>query len=284
MSRTLAGLGRSVPRNLWTLERFGLSPGKLRYRISDPGAPRVFMVSIPKAGTHLLERALCLHPQLYRKLLPTIDRADVARRGGFDRLMGSIRPGQVVVSHLRFDQTYGDTLRRRGVHGLFLIRDPHDVVVSQVHYVAKRDDHQFHKLFMARADPREKLRLAITGDATHGLPSIGDRLDYFAGWLDSGCRVVRFEDLVGPGGGGSAEAQEAAVASVFRGIGLATDGPLVGSICRRLFSTDSPTFRKGSIGGWRDAFDPELEQLFDEVVGDRAARYGPASEAGPASL
>jgi len=283
MSRTLAGLGRSVPRNLWTLERFGLSPGKLRYRIADPGAPRVFMVSIPKAGTHLLERALCLHPQLYRKLLPTIDRADVARRGGFDHLMGSIRPGQVVVSHLRFDRTYGDTLQRHRVRGLFLIRDPHDIVVSQVHYVAKRDDHQFHGLFADRPDLREKLRLAITGDAAHDLPSIGDRLDYFAGWMDSGCHVVRFEDLVGPGGGGSAGAQEAAVASVFRSVGLATDDAEVRSICSRLFSSDSPTFRKGSIGGWRDAFDAELEQLFDEVVGDRAARYGYASEAGPTS-
>ena len=283
MSKTLTSFGRSVPRNLWTLERFGLSPGKLRYRISDPGAPRVFMVSIPKAGTHLLERALCLHPKIYRKLLPTVAGADVARKGGFDHLIDRIRPGQVIVSHLRSDPTYGETLRQRGVRGLFLIRDPHDIVVSQVHYVAKRADHQFHGLFADRPDLHEKLRLAITGDPAHDLPSIGDRLDYFAGWLDSGCHVVRFEDLVGPGGGGNAEAQEASVASVFRSVGLAPDDAVVRSICSRLFSTDSPTFRKGSIGGWRDAFDPELEQLFDEVVGDRAARYGYAPETGTAS-
>jgi len=280
MTRTLAGLSGSLPRNAWTLERFGLSPRKLRCRIYDAGAPKVLCVSIPKAGTHLLERAICLHPRMYRKLLPTISVDDVRRRGGFDGLMARLRPGQVVFAHLRFDPAYPDAVARRGVRGVFLIRDPHDIVVSQVHYVSRRTDHRYHELFARQPDLRERLRLAIVGGAEHDLPSIGRRLDGYAGWLDSGCLVVRFEDLVGPAGGGDPVAQAATVASIFGHLGLDADGPLVRSICDRLFSTDSPTFRQGSIGAWRRSFDPELEALFDDVVGGSSLPYGyPTPEA-----
>lgn len=257
----------------WTLDRFGFSPEKIRHRLSDSRPPAVFCVSIPKAGTHLLERALCLHPMLYRKLLPTVSEENIGRWNGLQDLLSRLRPGQILASHLRFRPEYPDILNASGVHGIFLIRDPHDIIVSQVHYISKRKDHRAHALFTSLPDMRSRLRVAITGDAAHRLPSIGERLDYFAGWLDMNL-VIRFEDLVGPSGGGSAATQSAAVASIFRSISLPIDDASVASICDRLFSSDSPTFRQGSIGGWRRSFDPELDQLFAEVVGDRSVRYG----------
>ncbi|MFL5768246.1 MAG: hypothetical protein ACJ758_10445 [Actinomycetota bacterium] len=267
------GLTDSVPLDRWTFERFGLTPSKLARRATDRSAPRVFCVSIPKAGTHLLERALCLHPRMYRKLLPTVSDENIGKVGGFGKVLHRIRAGEVVASHLRFAPPYPQQLERSGVAGVFLVRDPHDIVVSQVHYVSKRADHRLHDAFAER-DAREKLRLAITGDHDRGAPSIGERLDYFAGWLDAGCLVLRFEDLVGPGGGGDESRQRASIASLLRHAGLDEDDATVGSIASELFSSESPTFRKGSAGGWRSAFDPELEALFDQVVGDRAVPYG----------
>jgi hypothetical protein len=264
----------SVPLDRWTFERFGLTPGKLGRRLLYTRSPKVFCISIPKAGTHLLERALCLHPALYRKLIPTVSEENIQKWGGFEKLLRKMRGGQVVVSHLHFSPEYPGILASRGAAGVFLVRDPHDIVVSQVHYVAKRKDHRLHQLFSEREDVREKLRLAITGDSERGAPSIGERLDYFAGWLDAGCLVIRFEDLVGPGGGGDAARQQDAVASLYRHLGLPADAPTIAPISERLFSSESPTFRKGSVGGWRSSFDPELEALFDEVVGDRAVPYG----------
>ena len=267
------GLTDSVPLDRWTFERFGLTPSKLARRATDRSAPRVFCVSIPKAGTHLLERALCLHPRMYRKLLPTVSDENIEKYRGFERLLHRIRPGEVVASHLRFETPYPEQLQRSGVAGVFLVRDPHDIVVSQVHYVSKRADHRLHDVFAER-DAREKLRLAIVGDRDRGAASIGERLDYFAGWLDAGCLVLRFEDLVGPGGGGDAERQRASIALLLRHVGLGARDGTVDAIAKELFSSESPTFRKGSAGGWRSTFDPELEALFDQVVGDRAIPYG----------
>ncbi|MDP9233056.1 MAG: sulfotransferase domain-containing protein [Actinomycetota bacterium] len=264
----------SAPLDRWTFERFGLTPTKLGRRLLYKRSPKVFCVSIPKAGTHLLERALCLHPALYRKLIPTVSEENIRKWGGFEKLLRKTRGGQVVVSHLRFTPGYPEILASSGAAGVFLVRDPHDIVVSQVHYVAKREDHRLHQLFSEQGNAREKLRLAITGDRGRGAPSIGERLDYFAGWLDAGCLVIRFEDLVGPSGGGDAVRQQDAVASLYRHVGLPADAPAIASISDRLFSSESPTFRKGSAGGWRSSFDPELEALFDEVVGDRPVPYG----------
>jgi hypothetical protein len=258
---------------MWTLQRFGLSPTKLPCRLFDPGAPKVFCVSIPKAGTHLLERALCLHRKLYRKLLPTVSDENIGRWNGLDGLLARLRRGQVVASHLRFRAEYPTILERRSTRPIFLIRDPHDVVVSQVHYVSKRTDHRLHDLYVGLPDEKAKLRVAIAGDRTHNVASIGERLDYFAGWLDTGL-VVRFEDLVGPGGGGERERQLASLRTIYDFLHMEADEAMIGSIADRLFSSDSPTFRRGAVGGWRRFFDPELEALFDEEVGDRIAPYG----------
>lgn len=264
---------KSVPLSAWTFERFGLSPSKLRYRAYDPGAPKVLCVSIPKAGTHLLERAICLDPRLYRKLLPTVSEENVHRWGGLHGLVAKVRPGQVLASHLRFHAGYPDILARGGVKPIFLIRDPRDIVVSQVHYVSKRTDHRLHTLFDELPDVKERLRLAIAGDPDRAVVSIGDRLDYFAEWLDAAL-VVRFEDLVGPDGGGDRARQDATLRSIYDFLGMDIDGRALARIGNRLFSADSPTFRSGAIGGWRRSFDPELEALFDCTVGDRMRRYG----------
>jgi sulfotransferase family protein len=257
----------------WTSERFGVTPGKLKNRMSGASAPKVFCVSIPKAGTHLLERALCLHPALYRKLLPTVSEENIGRWNGLEGLLPRVRPGQVVASHLRFKDAYPTILDAARVPTIFLIRDPHDIVISEAHYISKRTDHRGHELFAGLPDMKARLRVAITGDADHKLASIGERLDFFSGWLDNSL-VVRFEDLIGPGGGGSAQTQSAAVASIYDHLGMPLDPELRDSICARLFSSDSPTFRQGAAKGWEREFDAELVGLFDEVVGDRSRRYG----------
>ncbi len=264
---------KSVQFSAWTFERFGLSPAKLRYRAHDSDAPRILCVSIPKAGTHLLERALCLHPKLYRKLVPTVSEENVDRWKGVPGLLAKLRPGQVAASHLPFRSEYPEVIARNGVRPIFLIRDPRDIVVSQVHYVSKRTDHRFHALFDGLPDVKERLRLAIAGDPEHNVVSIGDRLDYFAGWLDAAL-VVRFEDLVGPDGGGDRDRQAATLRSIYDFLGIDVDGHALARIGDRLFSADSPTFRSGVIGGWRRSFDQELEALFDRTAGDRIRPYG----------
>jgi sulfotransferase family protein len=264
----------SLPLNAWTLERFGLTPQKIRARVRHPTSGGVLCVSLPKAGTHLLERAVCLHPGLHRKLLPTVAPVTLRRWNGLDGLLGRMRPGEVVVGHLPYEERYATALAGSNVRALFVIRDPRDVVLSQVHYTTSFVRHRFHQAFAERSDLRDRIRLAVVGDDERGIPSIATRLDRYAGWLTTECHVVRFEDLVGSAGGGDDETQYRTVSSIYDYVSAASDERLIREVCDRLFSRDSPTFRRGAIGQWRDAFDADLTALFGRVVGDRLERFG----------
>lgn len=256
---------------LWTARRFGLTPRKFVARVSPNGLPKVLCVSLPKAGTHLIERAVCLHPKLYRKILPTLNPQNVGS-GGLERVLGELRPGQVTLAHLPFEASYPDVLAREGVEALFVIRDPRDIVVSLAHFIADHHEHPLHRLYAAQGDLRSRIAIAIAGeaDARPPAPPLAVILDGFAGWLESGAQVVRFEDLIGPRGGGDGRAQERTVDAIYDHLGL----PAPSELHTRVFSHASPTFRKGLIGQWHQHFDPELETLYEREVGGWMEAYG----------
>ena len=62
----------NLSKTWWDLKRFGMTPDKIWRRRGRPDLPKIFCVSVPKSGTHLLERVLCLHPRLYRKFMSTL--------------------------------------------------------------------------------------------------------------------------------------------------------------------------------------------------------------------
>jgi hypothetical protein len=268
-------------RSRWNLQRFGLTPQKVVARITNRNESKIICVTLPKAGTHLLERALCLHPRLYRKIIPTLDERNIQRWDGLEALLARLRPGQILVSHLPFSPEYAEVIRGHDIKCLFLIRDPRDVVVSQVFYLTAQRLHRHHHLFAALSNLKERLNIAIVGNEAEELLSIRQRLTRCEGWLQACDYVVRFEDLIGPMGGGGLEAQRKTLSTIYRAVGLEPSNELLGTLVERVFSTASPTFRKGGMGQWRRHFDGELLHLFNTTVGDLLGRYGYASTTGP---
>jgi len=267
-------LTRSIRRWWWTLRRFGLSPDKLGPRLTNRAEPKVLCVSVPKAGTHLLERALCLHPRLYRKLVGTVRTRHLRKWGSVGPVLDRLRPGQVLMTHLHHTPELEEALRARDIRTVFLVRDPRDVVVSEANYLARRRDHRLHDLFAAQVTPKDKLLLVIRGDPAQGAVSIGRKLERYSGWLDSGAAVVRFEDLIGAAGGGEDSRQLGALRAIYGHLGLAADEATLRAIQAELHSEESPTFHKGAIGAWRKAFDQEVAEAFRAETDGLPARYG----------
>ena len=262
----------------WNAERFGLTPRKILSRLRDRPGPVVILNSLPKAGTHLLERAICQHPQLYRALSRTLHRRTLG--GHDDRILEHIRrtkANQVLVTHLEYRSELERTLSELDIRMLFMIRDPRDIVVSQAHFIAGRQKHPFNTLF-ASFESVARYRLVIHGSAENGFAPIGKRLEAFAGWLTARNHVVRYEDLIGSEGGGSSDRQLATLAGIFDFLGLSISPLLLEKIAKSIFFTTSPTFRVGTVGQWRSQFDQETADEFTKAAGEISQMYGYAIE------
>ena len=86
--------------------------------------------------------------------------------------------------------------------------------------------------------------------------------------------MVRFEDLVGPGGGGSEEAQRLAVERVAAHLGVEVGEGTTRAVEEDLFGVGR-TFRRGRIGGWREEFTAEHERALAEgALGPLLAELG----------
>lgn len=259
---------------IWAIQRFGLTPDRIIRNLEVAPAPRLVCICIPKAGTHLLERALCLHPAFFRRLARTVNILRLSRWGGWMGLVHRLRPGRVILAHLDYDQRARDLLRSRGVKTAFLIRDPRDVVFSAVFYALKNRRLPTHRRIASLPDLKSRLQFRIKGDPPDGQDGIRHVLNRYAGWLTNSDVVVRFEDLVGPEGGGRRSDQREALSRLFRRLEVPLSRGRVDRIAEKLFFRSSPTFRRGRIGGWREAFDGELRELFEAEAGREARWFG----------
>jgi len=234
-------------------------------RVRPPDAPRVLIVSIPKAGTHLAERALCLHPALHRRLTRTLFPTQLER---LDRALARQRPGEVLCSHLHHTPETVRVVDRHRPKVLLVVRDPRDVVISRAHYALDLRKHEWHRAVRELPDVKDRIRLFIAGDDRAGIAPIATVLRRYEGWLERSASVVRFEELVGPG------TRVDALDRAFAELGIPSRRSALERIADRLVSPVSVTFRRGRAGEWSGEFDGELRAAFEGSAGAVLARYG----------
>ncbi len=268
---------------------------------------RIVANSIPKSGTHLLDRLLMLlgfkmvkggiRPNLVSGPLSPVRRF-LRGRGPEKVVIGVVSPQQIsrrwlarrlsqvsdgcfLNAHCVYTPELAELFREEGMRTVCILRDPRDVAVSQMHYLKQRRQHFAHDAFEALPSDRERLLVSIRGGELGGrkLQSLNQRYRQFLGWeREGGSVMVKFEDLVGPGGGGSAEAQRLAVSRVAAHLGVPADERTMHLVEEDLFGVGR-TFRKGQIGSWREEFSPEHERAVKEVAGPLLVELG--YEAGP---
>jgi hypothetical protein len=263
---------------------------------------RVVANSVPKSGTNLMSRLLILlgfeqrpmgiRPRLVAGPFSPIRRFFRARepekvsvgvvspqqvgRHWLQRRLAKVPDGCFVTAHCLYTPELAKLLHEEEMRVVCILRDPRDVAVSQMHYIKRERQHFAHKAFVALPSDHERLLVSIRGGELGGrkLQSLGERYQQFLGWeQDEGSVVVKFEDLVGPKGGGSAEAQRRAVERVAAHLGFSTDEPALRRVEEELFGVGK-TFRKGQIGGWSKEFSEEHARVAKEVVGPWLVKLG----------
>jgi sulfotransferase 6B1 len=278
--------------NSWIKER-GRSIALPAYRLyalmrGGGAPPRVIINSIPKAGTHLAKSAVEKLPDIRfsgihldggRLGLSSDDRATDSLPERFAHAVKRVPNGQFITAHLPYQPALADRMGELGFKMVFVIRDPRDVVVSHAKFVARLERHFLYDHYRGLPDDETRLLTSIIGveptETRRGLLDIGSRLARYTPWRGwDGAFTCRFEDLIGPSGGGSSEVQRELVRTLGLPLARALDEPAGAAIASAIWSPKADTFRKGEIGDWRNHLSVEHLQAFERLAGHETREMG----------
>jgi len=135
-----------------------------------------------------------------------------------------------------------------------------------------------HKTLASFPTDEDRYIAVIAGlfgkDATPHAPifPLSHLFERYEGWLtEPNVLVLKYEDIVGPKGGGDQSEQLAAYRRLSDHIGLAiSDGELAAMI-DGIYSEGGAYFVKGQRGQWRDVFTPRVHNVFESAF---ARRHG----------
>lgn len=221
----------------------------------------LFLISIPKAGTHLLDRLVTAFGYS-----AGVGLGDVAEAGTWYCIEYSN-------THTSARDFFIDTVRRSPFGNrhhpfmcspaIFIYRNPLDVVVSEVHYYHKDGKTAFSG-YLHDLSVEERLSRLI--DDPWLLGSIRDRISNFIAWLDfQNVIPVSFEELVGPEGDGDRQGQLDVIWSLQ--LKLQVPGSPT-EFAGQVFDQNSPTFFSGKIGNYRNFFTHKLFKKFQSLNQD----------------
>jgi hypothetical protein len=227
----------------------------------------LFLISIPKAGTHLLfELAKVLgyhtgveppafpHPQTWY-CLEYSNPHTVAR----DFFVDTVRRSAFGNRHHLFSRT----------PALFIYRHPLDILVSEACYYHQDGKSAFYG-YLSQSGFKERLDRLMNDPWLLG--TLRERIGRFVPWLSFPNVIpVSFEELVGDAGGGDQRAQHNLIWSLQ--LKLQVPG-ITEEIGTRIFNPDSPTFQKGQIGRYVAHLAPETISAFAQDNQDILTAFG----------
>jgi hypothetical protein len=127
----------------------------------------------------------------------------------------------------------------------------------------------FSRILKSKASLEEQLAYALTDPSFPAQRDLAHMV-----WLLNHPDVCKtsFEELVGPRGGGTGQAQARTLGRVLEFLGVTSTEP--DDVAGGLFNPDVFSFYRGQIGGWREAFTPGHRRLAEDRFGDVLRLYG----------
>ncbi|MDE3046195.1 MAG: hypothetical protein KGJ02_06085 [Verrucomicrobiota bacterium] len=238
---------------------------------ADP-PKKVFFVSLPKAGTHMLIKAIEL---MQKERLRWIGLENSFH---FSPLWDLSYSHKVTAGHLfpypsieKVRLEYSDSYTK-----ILLIRDPRDIMVSFSHHLRKGmiwsslPTFDYDRFVSLTSDEQLKETLFFPNQYLH--PGVCFPLAVL--WIqDPSVLVCRYEDLVGSQGGGSDEKQFEVLKRIALYMGCVLSDDEIRDIGVKMYG-GTWTFRKGNIEGWRTAYSEENKALFKQLYGTYISAFG----------
>ena len=178
---------------------------------------------------------------------------------------------QFPLGHFIYSNEIRNYLDQHRFKRFFIYRDPRDWLVSCVYWNSNPGVNLFPSNLLTFS---EKLDFMLVG---LGALSNGKSMftyGRYIEWLkDPNCCSVKFEDLVGPQGGGKKEKQVAAIKKICNYIGYRLSNLQIIKLADNLWGNTN-TFREGKIGSWKSHFSKEQINLVKKLSGSLLIELG----------
>ncbi len=232
----------------------------------------IILNSIPKCGTHLaskcielLTRQKCYNVRWNTAVLPNKYFYSGDDLVPLTQIFSKRSENEFISSHLTYSPIFEDEVIKKGYKFIFIYRDPRAQVVSMARWKIKFNANAGMSL-------NDTIMSLITDSVLYktGWKDVGNIFDLyrsFMPWtLNSKFLSIRFEDLVGPNGGGDLKSQYKTVSDIANFIGAKVDKIKIKAITKDIFG-GTATFNEGQIDGWKKYFTKEHKNAFKKYAG-----------------
>ncbi|MBH0166843.1 sulfotransferase domain-containing protein [Fictibacillus sp. 7GRE50] len=237
-----------------------------------------FFNSFPKSGTHLMFQILTgIHSITFDQNLHLYEGVS-AQLAEHQRELEKLSNNEFLSGHIYYSESWASLLQALNMKQIFLYRDLRDVVVSYNYYIEKVNAplHQYFK--NKQLSKKERMLFIIRGIPELGHQDIHDWFSEFKGWLSApNVLSIKFEDLL-RSEGSLDESVQKIVQFVTEEDKESIDHTVIKRAKENISTQDSATFRKGTIGNWKEEFDEEITLAFKENAGQLLIELGYESD------
>lgn len=234
----------------------------------------IILNSIPKCGTHLASKCIelltgkkCYNIRWNPNVKPEKffytgdDIVDLKNK------FSKITDDEFISSHLTYSSIFEDeVIKNKGYKFIFIYRDPRAQVVSMARWKIKFNANN-------GMDLNDTIMSLINDSVLYriGWKDVGNIFDLyksFMPWALSNNKFlsIRFEDLVGPMGGGDSDIQYKTVCRMAKFLGVKIGKRKIEEVINKLFG-GTATFNEGQISGWKKYFTNQHKKEFKNYAG-----------------
>ena len=226
----------------------------------------IFLLSVPKSGTHLIQKCF----NLINKELNIIPNVKVP----------IVHAGYYIEN-----EQYLKSLIKSFNYLFLMIRDPRDQIISYINNIFGLSVINQKGITFKKQNPtvnsknlsfNEILLCSICFGSWYKYCNKANNCDGIYGFFkpylnflknsEYNFCLIKFENLVGPKGGGTFDLQFKEISKICNYLKIEAKHENIKNIANNLFG-ETATFRQGQIGSWKNCFNPIHKICFKKIAG-----------------
>tara|TARA_B100001113_G_C21104024_1_gene620021 strand:- start:1295 stop:2173 length:879 start_codon:yes stop_codon:yes gene_type:complete len=216
-----------------------------------------------------------------KKIPISIGSPQMVRQNLVERICSKVKDGEYMLSHIPYSLAMEKILINLKWKNIVIIRDPRDQCASVLNKLKKKKNNPAsHYLYQNLRTDSDRIKALINGydgsNNLRGMVSLETMYRSVLEWQEKGNFIfIKFEDLIGPNGGGNLDNQKATIIQILKHINYDhfDNDEIVERIGHHCFGSTN-SFWKGQIGNWKNVFDKEIAKIFENNISDLLNQLG----------